>query len=271
MKIIAIGDVHHHIKAAETIASKYENTHKIVFTGDYFDDFGDNAHVSQKTALWLKESINKPNRVHLIGNHDLSYTTFCESLHNGRVVKMYPCSGYSDAKNDAITEILGIKEWERVKLHHFENEWHFTHAGMHPNWFDHEDEPMNNESILEKIKRVHEDFYNSKENPIVGHAGWCRGGPYPAGGITWHDHQREAKPSKGVLQVYGHTPCSILGHSPRFTGIDIYQDNGGVNIDIDCGLSQVLEIDEHGAWTILDTGFDNFYRKKQNKNNFWNS
>ena len=29
MKIIAIGDVHNHIKAAEAIAQKYEDTHKI--------------------------------------------------------------------------------------------------------------------------------------------------------------------------------------------------------------------------------------------------
>jgi len=270
MKIIAIGDVHNHIKAAEAIAQKYEDTHKIIFTGDYFDDFGDNAEVARKTALWLKSSLMKPNRIHLLGNHDLGYHTRCEYIDKGKVMKLYMCSGFTEAKDAMITEILGNTEWDKCKLHHFENNWHFTHAGMCDDWFEHPVLGMTNETILKNIKDMETSLFNREYNAAIGAAGRCRGGMYPKGGITWHDHQREAQPVKDVFQVYGHTPCGVLGHTPGFRGIDVFEDSGGVNICIDCGLSQVLEIDEHGAWTIIDTGFDNFY-KKNNKNNLWTS
>ena len=270
MNIIAIGDVHHHIKAAEAIASKYEATHTVIFTGDYFDDFGDNAHVARKTALWLKASIKKPNRIHLLGNHDLSYNTFCEAVQNGRVQKMYMCSGFSEAKDAMITEMMGREEWKHFKLHHFENGWHFCHAGLHAAWFEHPVLGMTNESVLKAIETMNNNFLMGKYDAAIGGAGRCRGGPYPVGGITWHDHHREAQPSRGIKQVYGHTRCMVLGHTPGFRGIDVFEDAGGINIDIDCGLSQVLEICEDGSYNIIDTGFDNFYSKK-NKNNTWNS
>jgi hypothetical protein len=271
MKIIAIGDVHNHIKAAEAIAQKYEDTHKIIFTGDYFDDFGDNAEVARKTAIWLKSSITKPNRIHLLGNHDLSYHTRCEFVENGRVMKMYICSGYTEAKDGMITEILGTEEWDKLKLHHFENGWHFTHAGMCEDWFEHPVLGMTDETILETIKVLDGNLINREYSAIIGGAGRCRGGMYWKGGITWHDHQREAQPVRDIFQIYGHTPCYISGHTPRFTGIDEFTDAGGINICIDCGLSQVLEIHEDGTYNKIDTGFDNFYQGKTNKNNLWNS
>jgi len=63
-KIIAIGDIHNHWVEAEQIASLYDKTHRIIFTGDYFDDFGDTAQDAIQTAQWLKESLDKPNRIH---------------------------------------------------------------------------------------------------------------------------------------------------------------------------------------------------------------
>jgi hypothetical protein len=46
-------------------------------------------------------------------------------------------------------------------------------------------------------------------------------------------------------------------------GIDIEETrNKGLCIDIDCGLSQVLEILEDGTYSIIDTGLENFYKKQ---------
>ena len=81
----------------------------------------------------------------------------------------------------------------------------------------------------------------------------------------------EAQPIRGIKQVYGHTRCHVRGHTPRYTGIDVFKDCGGININIDCGLSQVLEIEEDGTYNIIDTGYDNFYDGPKNKNNLWNS
>jgi hypothetical protein len=130
MKILAIGDVHNHIKAAEAIASKYESTHKVVFVGDYFDDFHDNPDVAYDTAVWLKKSLHKPNRLHLYGNHDLQYTPFCEV--DGK--KLYMCSGYESIKDESVKKVLTVDDWSKMKLHHFEYGFHFLYKSpIHPN------------------------------------------------------------------------------------------------------------------------------------------
>jgi hypothetical protein len=260
MKILAIGDIHHHIKAAEEIASKYENTHKIIFVGDYFDDFNDNPSVACKTSFWLKESLSKPNRIHLYGNHDLNYTPFCEHIVIDRMIKMYSCSGYEKKKDTVIKTILKNEDWKKLKLHHFENGFHFTHAGIARQLFEHPIKGVTNESILESIENLNIKFYNREMTDLIGGAGYCRGGHIPVGGITWNDHNQEADPINGIKQIYGHTPIN---------DIDVLEDNSGVNICIDCGLSEILEIDEDGSYNVIKTGFDSFYDRYNNNNNKW--
>lgn len=260
MKILAIGDVHNHINAAEAIASRYEKTHKIVFVGDYFDDFHDNPDVAYKTAVWLKESLHKPNRLHLYGNHDLQYTPYCETKIMDKTIKMYICSGYEVTKDNYIKKILTMEDWSKVKLHHYEHGFHFTHAGMAKEFFEHPVLGMTNETILKTIKMIDIKFMNREKTDIIGGAGYCRGGFNPVGGITWNDHNQEADPVNGIKQVYGHTPVN---------DIDILEDNGGINICIDTGLSEVLEIHEDGSFNIIITGFDNFYDPYKNINNKW--
>jgi hypothetical protein len=49
-------------------------------------------------------------------------------------------------------------------------------------------------------------------------------------------------------------------------GIDIEETrNKGLCIDIDCGLSQVLEILEDGTYNIIDTGLESFYKESERK------
>lgn len=260
MKMIVIGDVHNHIKAAEELASQYEKTHKVLFVGDYFDDFYDTPAVAKRTAIWLKESLSKPNRIHLYGNHDLQYTPYCE-LGVGHIVsKLYMCSGYTSEKDEVVKSILNIDDWSKVKLHHFEYGIHFTHAGMAKEFFEHPVKGMTNETILETMKDAEIKFNNREKSDIIGGAGFCRGGLNLVGGITWNDHNQEADPVKGITQVYGHTPVN---------DIDILEDNGGTNIDVDCGLSEILEISEDGLFSVIDTDFDSFYDHYHNKNNNW--
>lgn len=259
MKILIVGDIHNHVKAAEEIASKYQDTHKIIFIGDYFDDFHDTPKVAANTARWLKESLYKPNRIHLYGNHDLQYTPYCETYIGNKCLKLYMCSGYTSEKDYEVKKILSIEDWDKIKLHHFEYGWHFTHAGMAKMFFEHPIKGMTDDVILDVIEKTNIKFLNREKTDIIGGVGYCRGGYLPVGGITWNDHNQEADPVEGIKQIYGHTPIN---------DIDILEDCGGINICVDCGLSQVLEIDENGKTDIIDTGFDNFYDQK-NKNNRW--
>jgi hypothetical protein len=263
-KIIAIGDLHNHWVEAEAIASKHDATHTIVFVGDYFDDFGDSAVEAGQTASWLKESLSKPNRVHLMGNHDINYAHF--NLRPGSSLgdQIYNCSGYSPAKDDAINRIMSNEDWNRVRLAHKQNGFWFSHAGFHPFWFSSPPYGMDDEIIEIKLKKIQKAIEDREFSNELGAAGRCRGGIHRVGGLIWRDAIRESytgsywNDESGIKQVSGHTPMR--------NGIDVEEtSNKGLCIDIDCGLSQVLEILEDGTYNIIDTGLESFYRASERK------
>ena len=258
MNIIAIGDIHNHWVEAEQIASLYDKTHTVVFTGDYFDDFGDTAQDAIQTAQWLKESLDKPNRIHLMGNHDINYSYLNYRKDGlGQLQNIYNCSGYDMKKDDAINRVMNEQAWDKIKFAHFGNGVWFTHAGIHPNWFEHPIKGMSDEVILEKIAKATDDYLNRTWNETIGAVGRCRGGMQKVGGILWCDDFQEGHVSRGLRQVYGHTPT--MGK------LNTWHENGGLNANIDCGLHQVLEIDDDGNCSSIDTGLPNFYLAAQEK------
>lgn len=258
MNIIVIGDIHNHWVEAEEIASLYDKTHRVIFTGDYFDNFGDTAEDARQTAKWLKESLDKPNRIHLMGNHDInySYLNFVKDS-NGNLQNIYNCSGYDTKKDYVINEIMTESDWDKIKFAHFGNGFWFTHAGIHPHWFEHPVKGMSNDAILDKLAKANDDYLNRIWNETIGAVGRCRGGMQRVGGILWCDDFREGHVSRGLKQVFGHTPT--------MQKITIWHENGGINANVDCGLSQVLEIDETGDHSTIDTEFPNFYLTSQEK------
>jgi|LakMenE18May11ns_1017448.scaffolds.fasta_scaffold9959669_9 hypothetical protein len=262
-KLLCVGDVHNHWVEAEAIASKYDATHTIVFTGDYYDDFGDSAIEAEQTARWLKESLSKSNRVHLMGNHDINYASF--NLRPGSSLgdQIYNCSGYSPAKDDAINRIMSNEDWNRVRLAHKQNGFWFSHAGFHPFWFSSPPYGMDDEIIEIKLKKIQKAIEDREFSNELGAAGRCRGGIHRVGGLIWRDAIRESytgsywNDESGIKQVSGHTPVK---------SIDVEETaNKGLCIDIDCGLSQVLEILEDGTYNIIDTGLESFYKESERK------
>jgi hypothetical protein len=258
MNIIAIGDIHNHWVEAEQIASLYDKTHIVVFTGDYFDNFGDTAQDAIQTAQWLKESLDKPNRIHLMGNHDINYSYLNYTKDSlGSLQNIYNCSGYDLKKDDAINRVMTNEDWDKIKFAHYGNEWWFTHAGIHPHWFEHPVKGMSNDAILDKLAKATDDYLNRTWNETIGAVGRCRGGMHKVGGILWCDDFQEGHVSRGLKQVFGHTPT--------MNKITIWHENGGSNANIDCGLNQVLEIDEDGNAEPIDTSLPNFYLEAQEK------
>ena len=261
--IIAIGDIHNHWAEAEAIASKYDDTHTIVFVGDYFDDFGDTAQDAIQTAQWLKASLRKPNRVHLIGNHDINYSVYnAGTTSTGIPMNIYECSGYTLQKDAAINKVLDQDDWDKIKLYHFEHGFFFVHGGLHPHWFEHPIKGFDIDYVKEKLDKATIDYHNRIWNDLIGAAGRCRGGAHKAGGILWCDAFSEARLIPKIRQVFGHTPVT----SQMSCGIDIdTDDNDRVNINIDCGLSQVIEIFSNGGYNILSTDYPNFYFQQREK------
>ena len=263
-KILVIGDIHNHWVKAETIASNpmYDD-HTIIFVGDYFDNFGDSAIDADQTARWLKESLTKPNRIHLMGNHDINYSYLnYRKDTNGALQNLYFCSGYSMQKDDAINRIMTQEDWDKIKMYHYENGWFFTHGGISTFWFEHPVLGITPESIIEKINKAEELYKNREYSELLGSAGRCRGGGHKTGGILWHDHFREGKPIRGIKQVYGHTPNS----SSLSLGIDIDKlDDNSINVNVDCGLQEVFRIHEDGSAGPIDTDLPNFYYEAKQK------
>ena len=263
-KIIAIGDVHNHWVQAQSIIDKYIDTHKIVMVGDFWDDFGDTAIDADQTARWVKQCLENSNIVMLMGNHDLNY--HYKNIRPGSNLgdQIYNCSGYSPAKDDAINRIMSNEDWDKIKFAHKENGFWFSHAGFHPFWFASPPYGMDDEVINIKLKKIQKAINDREFSNELAAAGKCRGGIHRVGGAVWRDHLQESytgsywNDQSGIKQVSGHTPMR--------KGIDIEETrNGGLCIDIDCGLSQVLEILEDGTYNIIDTGLENFYTESERK------
>jgi hypothetical protein len=259
-KLLVFSDIHNHIAEASAIVDKYDSTHTIIFCGDAFDDFGDSAIEADQTARWVKDFISKDNHIMLMGNHDINYAYF--NLRPGSSLgdQIYNCSGYSPAKDDAINRVMSNEDWNRIRIAHKQNGFWFSHAGFHPFWFSSPPYGMDDEIIEIKLKKIQKAIQDREFSNELGAAGKCRGGMNRVGGLIWRDHVRESytgsywNDQSGIKQVCGHTPM--------INGIDIEETrNKGLCIDIDCGLSQVLEILEDGTYNIIDTGLQNFYKK----------
>jgi hypothetical protein len=195
MRTLIVPDIHNRIERADHWLES-QSYDRVVFLGDYFDDFGDNARDARKTALWLRNRMDATDDVFLLGNHDIAY--------------MFPrrdefyCSGFTKAKAKAIREILKPEHWRRLKLAHEEQGWLLSHAGFHPVWIE---EPVV-AKILLRCREAMERTATGNMDPILD-AGVDRGGWLPFGGPLWMDWGSLA-PIPGINQIVGHTPGAAV-------------------------------------------------------------
>ena len=243
-KLLVIPDVHTHYAKVERLIGKYHKTHKFIFMGDYFDQFGDTPEINSSTAHWLKTVMgSEPDWVYLYGNHDMIYHPHFSCM----------CSGFSHAKKMAINQELTIEDWNKLKYFHFENGHWFSHAGLTKYWFQH---PMSEAINVESVQRTVDDAVNKlkagNESNAVWAAGFSRGGNNIVGSLTWLDW-RDMELISSMRQVVGHTPIK------RITTIS---DDGTqcsiTNVDTSAGgvyFNELLEIDESGNRNIITTAF----------------
>lgn len=196
MKILAIGDIHqtpnlHQIEA--TIAR--ENADRVIFIGDYFDQWHDHPDHAARTARWLKQSLTDPKRIHLFGNHDLSY-----------VFPDAACAGFTWDKHRFIQNVLTTYDWDRLKLWHYEDGWLFTHAGLSRPYAPAENDVFTVEQHL--MLATGEAWFSlwKREAHWFWNVGESSGGKHAVGGPLWCRAGRDFFPIPGVNQVFGHTP-----------------------------------------------------------------
>jgi predicted phosphodiesterase len=225
MKSLVIGDVHTKVDLVEKILSKIEKNYKeIIILGDFFDSFAGNIESNEKTAQWLRESLNKPNRIHLYGNHDFHYRFYKNRLITG--------SGYSRNKADAINKILTKENWNKLKFFYVSQNFVFSHAGFHQGLL-HLINGFDSDYIYSKIMKEYFEINNSYVGSYFG-IGKARGGNLTKGGILWQDWDLEFEPISDVNQILGHTPGKFV----RYRNY-----NDSINVCVDTNLKYILSID----------------------------
>ena len=192
--ILVIPDIHNKVDLVDQLLKELRYHYStVLFLGDYFDDYGDGPDEVAHTARWLADSLEKPNRVHLLGNHDLPY------LFPGN--PQLNCPGFSAEKWVAATPFLEKARLDRLKLAHYANGWLYSHAGFHPELT--EGAPA--EFLERKANRILRGLSRNRPHP------WLEGSPARGcwnarvPGITWMDWG-EFEPIPGLNQIVGHTP-----------------------------------------------------------------
>ena len=200
-KIIIIPDIHNNYLTAEKIIKK-ENPDKIIFLGDYFDDFDDTFKDAINTAKWLKKSLEQENRIHLIGNHDLNYMTDNPNL---------KCSGYRPDKYKVIKE--HNIDWSILKMHYWIDDWLITHAGFSHDFFK-QLRIKKSDSIQQVLDFSKQDLEKINDVSSIHsffQVGFHRGGSNVVGGPLWCDYD-EFVDIPGINQLFGHTRGNSVRH-----------------------------------------------------------
>jgi predicted MPP superfamily phosphohydrolase len=234
---LVIGDIHTKHEKVEKIISQYDPNCLVIFTGDYFDDFYDSPESNAETAKWLKESLTKPNRIHLMGNHDFHYRIQPRGI-------TY-CSGFDYKKYEAINEVLTQEDWDKIKFFYAIDDFWFSHAGITKLWFEHPVKGLTVETIQEVIDDAVIGMKGkdvSKIRPLWA-ADTIRGGRFKRGGLLWNDWYN-SEFHDGITQIMGHTP-----HDE----IQVKRSLGSALINVDTHLNQYLLLDtKKYHWSIKD-------------------
>lgn len=191
-RTVIISDLHNRVDWIEPTLSSIRYD-RVIFLGDYFDDFNDTDEDITKVAKWLKQSLRQKKRVHLIGTHDMWY----RFPYN----RFLMASGNTPRKSIIINGIISKEDWNKLKLYWCEQGFLLTHAGLHQSFFK---ENSDYRFITSSIEKALQDVGNGKINPLLD-AGFARGGLQSFGGITWLDWYDEFEPVPYLNQIVGHT------------------------------------------------------------------
>jgi len=235
IRTLIIPDLHLKWQKADTIIS-HVAADKIVFLGDYFDDFGDNPITNQVMAEWVKNSLDQPNRIHLMGNHDTNYAFRHRS---------YKCSGYTSAKEQSINTILKEGDWRKMPLYTKVGSWLCSHAGVHNHLYEQYGNKLDFYKWLDHACNVAlETAFANKPAVSILRAGRSRGGTETVGGINWCDAD-EFRAIASINQVFGHTPQT----EPRWI-------NTGSSLSKQYSQNLCLDVDNANCYAIHDSDTD---------------
>ncbi len=189
MRIIIIPDIHNRIFEAEEII-EHANPDKVIFLGDYFDSGYDTMETTHQTATWLKDSLENPDRLHLLGNHDLSYLN-----------TDFRCSGFSEAKLYTIRHAK--VDLSKLQMYAWCGSYLCTHAGLSKTFLNHWSDLQDNETNQVTITGFLDNMIDKNPNALYNCSN-LRGGLDESSGIVWSDFE-EFVDIPSIKQIFGHT------------------------------------------------------------------
>lgn len=207
MKVLAIGDLHRKHKYLNSLLEFSKNYDKVVFVGDYADDFLYSFEDTLK--IWeLLKSLDPDKYIVLLGNHDAAYAYSEEFYSRYRTLAIQ--SGWDSSTYFSLKNKPEIKEWLRkLPIVQEIDGVTYSHGGITPYW---EESPE---------KDFIENYWNDS-SPL-----WAR--PFE------FSH-------KEIPQVFGHTPittCTNFQKDGNCWGIDTFSTySDGIPI----GDRSILEI-----------------------------
>lgn len=218
---VVISDIHNRFEVADAILALHpERPLRVVYLGDYFDDYGDNDAIATITAIWLAHKLDNPQEgleeIFLLGNHDIPY--LYPELHPKAL-----CTGFTQSKFIAIQAVLGAKRYrDKLLLHTWVDSYLLTHAGLTRPFAQRLINVVDNTMefrVIEagELTRTTIDYILRSARarmeigifPALIAAGAVRGGDQSYGGVTWCDW-KEFKSIPGINQIFGHTPDSYV-------------------------------------------------------------
>jgi len=230
MRVLIIPDLHHHVEHAEHWLTT-QTFERVIFLGDYFDDYDDGVADAERMALWLRQRMKTTDDIFLLGNHDAAYLFPKEP-------ELF-CPGFTTPKARAIRSVLGRLHWSRFQLAHEEQGWLLSHAGFHPAWMK---EPTV-ERILQRCDEGMEKALRRIVDPILG-LGEVAGGILRYAGPLWMD-RNNLQPIPGIDQIVGHTPDDHVRENST---------KDSRNFCLDVGNASVAALLCDGELAILSAG-----------------
>lgn len=198
---LIVPDVHLRLENLKAILNQWGGRGRVIFLGDFFDDFGDTATQNAEMASFLKkEVLGKKSHTVIMGNHDFHYHPRCPDE--------LKCSGFTEEKKTAIGEVLSLEDFSNFQWATHEKGFLLTHAGLHPRLLS----PFA-EVRADKISQWINDTCRKALDlgdiyePLL-RAGYMRYGAQPVGGVIWMD-VREYEHIPQLRQIFGHTPLRV--------------------------------------------------------------
>lgn len=204
MKVLFVGDVHNHyyiFKDIDRLDKEY-NFDRIIFTGDYVDDWYTTNRESAETLdeLFELKSSNPSKYTMCIGNHELSYMGF-------------PCSGHQYELEETIIhrlrdninllDLYAEVELEKDKI------WICSHSGI-TNDFAYNELDRYGDNCIGVLREMNKDIKSSL--PILQKCSYYRGGDSPYSSFLWADKREMYSIFENSENLV--IPYQIVGHSP---------------------------------------------------------